>query len=232
MIEENLAKIRKEIDNACRRAGRSPEEVLLIAVSKTKPPAAIRAALAAGQVHFGENRAQELARKMEEFDDSIRWHMIGTLQTNKIKYLISRVDWIDSVHKVGALREIEKRAASAERAVRTLIQVNISGESQKSGCEPEKLPELLRYARELKWVRVCGLMGIAALKDDPEEVRPQFRALRLLRDEHRGLENARVTLDHLSMGMSHDFRVAVEEGSTMVRIGTAIFGTRDYVRKK
>lgn len=232
MIEENLAKIRKEIDNACRRAGRSPEEVLLIAVSKTKPPAAIRAALAAGQVHFGENRAQELARKMEEFDDSIRWHMIGTLQTNKIKYLISRVDWIDSVHKVGAFREIEKRAASAERVVRTLIQVNISGESQKSGCEPEKLPELLRYARELKWVRVCGLMGIAALKDDPEEVRPQFRALRLLRDEHRGLENARVTLDHLSMGMSHDFRVAVEEGSTMVRIGTAIFGTRDYVRKK
>jgi len=228
MVRENLQKIRSLIDETCKRADRDPSEVLLVAVSKTKPADTIREAQAAGQIHFGENRVQELVEKMEQLDESIQWHMIGTLQTNKIKYMIDRVDWIESVHKGKALREIEKRASRVKRIIQTLIQVNISGENQKSGCEPDELRGILEYAQTLKWVKVRGLMGIAELTEDPEEVRPQFRLLRTLRDQHRDLENENVTLNHLSMGMTHDFRVAIEEGSTMVRIGTAIFGEREY----
>lgn len=228
MVKENLQKIRSLIDETCKRADRDPSEVLLVAVSKTKPVDAIKEAQAAGQIHFGENRVQELVEKMEQFDESIQWHMIGTLQTNKIKYMVDRVDWIESVHKSKALKEIEKRASRVKRVIQTLIQVNISGENQKSGCEPEELRDILKYAQTLNWVKVRGLMGIAELTEDPEEVRPQFRLLRTLRDQHRDLENENVTLNHLSMGMTHDFRVAIEEGSTMVRIGTAIFGEREY----
>ncbi len=228
MVKENLLKIRSIIDETCIKAGRDPSEVLLVAVSKTKPVEAIKEALEAGQIHFGENRVQELVEKMGHLNNSIKWHMIGTLQTNKIKYMVDRVDWIESVHKTKALREIEKRAGSVQRVIQTLIQVNISGENQKSGCEPGELRAMLKYAQGLKWVRVRGLMGIAELTDDPEDVRPQFRLLRTLRDQHRDMENENMTLDHLSMGMTHDFHVAVEEGSTMVRIGTAIFGERDY----
>lgn len=228
MVRENLIKIRSIIDETCVKAGRDPSEVLLVAVSKTKPVGAIKEALAAGQIHFGENRVQELVEKMEQLDDSIKWHMIGTLQTNKIKYMVDRVDWIESVHKIKALKEIEKRAGSVQRIIQTLIQVNISGENQKSGCEPGELRAMLKYAQDLKWVRVRGLMGIAELTEDPEDVRPQFRLLRTLRDQHRDMENKNVTLDHLSMGMTHDFHVAIEEGSSMVRIGTAIFGERNY----
>ncbi len=228
MVRENLQKIRSLIDETCKQAGRDPSEVLLVAVSKTKPIDAIKEAQAAGQIHFGENRVQELVEKMEQLDESIQWHMIGTLQTNKIKYMVGRVDWIESVHKSKALKEIEKRAGRMKRVIQTLIQVNISGENQKSGCEPEELRDILRYAQNLKWVKVRGLMGIAELTDDPEEVRPQFRLLRKLRDDHRDMENENITLDHLSMGMTHDFHVAIEEGSTMVRIGTAIFGEREY----
>lgn len=228
MVKENLQKIRSQIDEICKKAGRDPSEVLLIAVSKTKPVKAIREAQAAGQIHFGENRVQELVEKMEQLDESIKWHMIGTLQTNKIKYMIDRVDWIESVHKIKALQEIEKRAGRVKRVIQTLIQVNISGENQKSGCDPEELRDILTYAQNLKWLRVRGLMGIAELTENPEDVRPQFRLLRTLRDQHRDLEDEIVTLDHLSMGMTHDFHVAIEEGSTMVRIGTAIFGEREY----
>lgn len=229
MVKENLLKIRSLIDETCQKAGRDPSEVLLVAVSKTKPVEAIEEALEAGQIHFGENRVQELVEKMGQLNSSIKWHMIGTLQTNKIKYMADRVDWIESVHKIKALKEIEKRAGNVQRVIQTLVQVNISGEYQKSGCEPEELRAMLKYAQNLKWVRVRGLMGIAELTDDPEEVRPQFRLLRTLRDQHKDLENGNVTLDHLSMGMTHDFHVAIEEGSTMVRIGTAIFGERNYL---
>lgn len=228
MVRENLQKIRSLIDEACKQAGRDPSEVLLVAVSKTKPVSAIREAKSTGQVHFGENRVQELVKKMEQVDGDIQWHMIGTLQTNKIKYMINRIDWIESVHKIKALAEIEKRAAPIQRVIQALIQVNISGEKQKSGCEPEELRDILRYAQNLNWVKIRGLMGIAELTENPEDVRPQFRLLRTLRDLHRDTENENMRLEHLSMGMTHDFRVAIEEGSTMVRIGTAIFGEREY----
>lgn len=227
-ICKNLKGIRERIDAACLRVNREPSDVLLIAVSKTKPVQLIEQAVKCGHIHFGENKVQELVEKMGHFGPEIKWHMIGTLQTNKIKYLTDRVDWIHSIPKIKALKELEKRAARSERVINTLIQVNISNEEQKSGCEPAELKKLLEYAQSLKWVRVNGLMGISSLEEDPEKVRPQFRMLRELRDQHKNLECDQIHLHHLSMGMTHDFEVAVEEGSTMIRIGTAIFGKRNY----
>ncbi|HET6528473.1 MAG TPA: YggS family pyridoxal phosphate-dependent enzyme [Balneolaceae bacterium] len=228
-ICQNIKNVKKRIQKACENAGRSSEEVMLLAVSKMKPLDDIKEAFSCGQLHFGENRAKELQDKMEAFDkEEIRWHMIGAPQTNKIKYMVERVDWIDSVPKIKTLREIEKRAARLDRVINVLIQVNISDEDQKSGCEPEKLKKLLKYAQGLDYVHVRGLMGMATFADDPEDVRGEFRLLRQLRDEHRSLECENITLEHLSMGMTHDLEIAIEEGATMVRVGRAIFGERNY----
>ena len=219
----------KRIRNACEQAGRSPDEVTLVAISKTMPVSDIEEALEAGLVHFGENRAKELQDKMEQLEDErVRWHMVGPLQTNKIKYMVERVDWIDSVPKKKTIREIEKRASRIGRVINTLIQVNISGEDQKSGCEPEELKEILEYARGKSHVRVRGLMGIASLVEDPEEVRPEFRMLRELLEEHQSYIGDNIRLEHLSMGMTNDLEVAIQEGSTMLRVGRAIFGERNY----
>lgn len=215
--------------SACEKAGRDPGEVTLIAISKTKPLGLIREAFRHGQAHFGENRAKELQDKMDGWEESgVIWHMVGHLQTNKIKYMVERVNWIDSIPKKKSLREIEKRASRIDRTIDTLIQVNISGEDQKSGCEPEELGGILDYAAGLDHVRVRGLMGIASLVEDPEEVRPEFRLLRELLEEHRGRQAGNVSLEHLSMGMTNDLEVAIEEGATMVRVGRAIFGEREY----
>ncbi len=227
-ICKNIETIRARIDAACHKAGRKPSDVTLIAVSKMKPLELIEQASKCGQIHFGENKVQELTDKMDHFGLDLKWHMIGTLQTNKIKYLTDRVDWIHSIPKIKALKELEKRASQSQRVIDTLIQVNISNEDQKSGCEPEDLRKLLEYAQPLQWVRINGLMGIASLDEDPENVRPQFRLLRELCDQHKDLENEHIRLRHLSMGMTHDFEVAIEEGATMIRIGTAIFGKRNY----
>lgn len=227
-ICQNLQQVQHRIAEACARAGRKPDDVMLIAIGKTKPLSLIRKAFECGQVHFGENRARELQEKMEQFpEEQIRWHMVGALQTNKIKYMVDRADWIDSVPRKKIFREIEKRASRAGRTINTLIQVNISGEDQKSGCEPGDLGKLLDYAGGLRHVRVRGLMGIASLVEDPEEVRSEFRLLRELRDEHRPVHSGNVTLEHLSMGMTNDMEVAIEEGSTMIRVGRAIFGDRE-----
>lgn len=227
-ICKNLETIHKQIETACSKAGRDSSEITLIAVSKTKPIDLIQEALKCGQLHFGENKVQELSKKMEVFGPDLQWHMIGTLQTNKIKYLVNRVNWIHSIPKIKALKELEKRAGQAGRVINALIQVNISNEDQKSGCEPEELASILKFAGNLKWVTIKGLMGIASLEKDLEYVRPQFRLLRELRDEYLSLETETIQLEHLSMGMSHDFEVAIEEGATMVRIGTAVFGKRNY----
>jgi len=251
-IEQRLSDVRGKIEEACRKAGRSPEEVILVAVSKTKPTRMIREALAAGQLHFGENRAQELESKMEEIAQmegiakfegksqvdgiaqvdatnhpGIQWHFLGYLQKNKIKYIADGVHWIDSVQKVSALEEAEKRAAAAGREIRVLIQVNISGEDQKSGCEPEEIATILKAGNAMSHVRVSGLMGMATFTEDRELIRREFAMLRKLRDSHAGLCEPPHELTHLSMGMSNDFDIAIEEGSTMVRVGSAIFGTRD-----
>lgn len=230
-ICQNLEMVRNRIRKACENAGRNPEEVSLVAISKMKPLEDIEEAYRCGQLHFGENRAKELQDKMDaSAQEDIQWHMVGNLQTNKIKYMVERVNWIDSVPKKKTLREIEKRASRIDRTINTLIQINISGEHQKSGCEPEDLAKILKYARGLEHVRVRGLMGMATFADpeEVEKVRPEFRLLRKIRDEHRNLEGDNIQLDELSMGMTNDMEIAIEEGSTIVRVGRAIFGERNY----
>jgi len=230
-ICKNIEQVKQQIKAACEKADRDPNEVTLVTVSKTKPLDDIKTAFGCGQLHFGENRAKELQDKMEAYDqDQIQWHMIGNLQTNKIKYMVERVNWIDSVEKEKYLKEIEKRASRIDRVINTLIQVNISGEQQKGGCEPEDLKDILKYAQGLEHVKVRGLMGMATYVDpeDIEKTRPEFQLLHELRDDHRSLESKNVQLEHLSMGMTNDMQIAIEEGSTMVRVGRAIFGERNY----
>lgn len=228
-IHERYQNIKTRIADACKKADRDPSEIILIAVSKLKPDEDVIELLKDGQLHFGENRAKALEDRMTAIpDESIQWHFIGNLQTNKIKYIAHRVNWIQSVHKKKALKEIEKRAAQENRTINTLIQVNISKEDQKSGCAPEDLEKILQYGQSLKHTNVCGLMGMATYTDDHEVVRPEFKLLKQLSEEHQHLNDGAVNLRHISMGMTNDFDVAIEEGATIVRIGTAIFGERNY----
>src|SRR5699024_1442561 len=230
-ICQNLVSVQNRISEVCERAGRNPEEVQLVAVSKMKPLDNIKTAFGCGQLHFGENRARELQDKMESYaQPELQWHMVGNLQTNKIKYMVERVNWIHSIEKTKYLKEIEKRASRIDRIINTLIQVNISGAKQKGGCDPEGLSEMLEYAQGLEFVQVRGLMGMATFVDESEieQVRPEFQLLREVRDEHRSYECENVSLDELSMGMTNDMEIAIEEGATMVRVGRAIFGERNY----
>jgi pyridoxal phosphate enzyme (YggS family) len=237
-LYDRWIRVKTQMEQATLGCGRNIDEITLIAVSKTHPFEAIESLYGHGQLHFGENRVQELVPKMESggrLEESeekqgtrkLVWHMIGTLQTNKIKYMSERVDWIHSVSKLKALDEIDKRAGEAGRTVNTLIQVNISDESQKSGCEPDDLKELLLASRGFRHLKVCGLMGMASLEADLEVVRPQFKRLRELRDEYFVFNEGALQLKELSMGMSHDMEVAIQEGATMIRVGTAIFGERE-----
>ncbi len=230
-ICQNIVNLKDRIANACEKAGRDPNEITLVAVSKMKPLDDIKKAFDCGQIHFGENRARELQDKMDEYEEQqIQWHMVGNLQTNKIKYMVQRVNWIHSISKSKYLREIEKRASRIDRVINTLVQINISGEDQKSGCEASDLKGILEYAQGLDHVRVRGLMGMATFvdADEVESVRPEFQKLREIRDNHRKFESDNVQLDELSMGMTNDMEIAIEEGSTMVRVGRAIFGERNY----
>jgi len=206
-VAERVAAIRAEL----------PAGVTLVAVSKTQPAEAIREAYAAGQRDFGENYAQEWRDKADALADlaDLRWHFIGGLQTNKVKYLAGRVAAIHTVDRVELAREISKRFAAKGAVARVYLEVNVGGEASKSGCAPDEVPALAAAVRALPAIEVVGLMAIPPPEDDP---RPHFRTLRALRD--------RLGLAGLSIGMSADWRVAVEEGSTCVRVGTAIFGER------
>lgn len=230
-IPSQIKLVRERIEDCCRRCNRNPEEVTLVAVSKTKPLSLIEAALEVEQFHFGENRIQELVEKMDALspalDAKVIWHMIGTLQSNKIKYMAHRVDWVQSVPKTKTLLELEKQVAKHKRTVNALIQINISDEDQKSGVSPEKVGSVLEVARSLKHVLVRGFMGIAENTDDAERVARQFATLRTVLNEHQSYNNATsIRLDTLSMGMSSDLEMAIEQGATMVRVGSDIFGTR------
>jgi len=228
-IKSRYRSILNRIEQACKNCGRDPSEIVLVAVSKTKPDSDVIELAKMGQIHFGENRAKSLEERFETVqNETIQWHFIGTLQTNKIKYMAHRVNWIQSVHKIKALKEIEKRAADEKRVINALVQVNISEEDQKSGCDPEDLESILRYGQSLTFTKVRGLMGMATFTDNAETVRAEFQTLKSLFDQHTHLATGNVTLEHLSMGMTNDLEVAIEEGSTMLRIGTAIFGERNY----
>ena len=229
-VVKNLAAVRERIAAAARRAGRCPEEIALMAVSKTFPPEIIREAYNAGQRLFGENRVQEFADKagaLQQLAD-VEWHLIGHLQSNKAAKaaeLFSAVDSLDS------LRLAERLNAAAEKAgkrLAALIEINVGGEAAKSGIAPDSpdLEQLLAAAPQLTALQFCGLMTIPPFTEDPQQARPYFRRLRELRDQIATRHLPAVNLDVLSMGMSHDFEVAIEEGSTCVRVGTAIFGER------
>jgi pyridoxal phosphate enzyme (YggS family) len=234
-IAENLAEVRTRIARACAGAGRSPAEVRLLAVSKTVAPEAIVAALAAGQVDFAENYGQEFRDKVGAVEALLaahpglprpRWHFIGPLQTNKVKYVAGKVETIHTIADLGVLAEVERQCASRGTIQDCLVQVNVAGEAQKSGLAPGALPALLDAFARFPHCRCQGLMVIPPYDPEAERSRPHFQALRRLRDEHAAPARPHVDLRHLSMGMSHDVEVAIDCGATFVRVGTAIFGDR------
>ncbi len=221
-IAERLAHIRERVTVATRKAGRPEGSVRLLAVSKTKSVDEVRAAYQAGQRAFGENYVQELCAKAEALRDlpDIEWHVIGPLQRNKVKQVSNFVSLVHTVDRSSLAEELQKRASANGRVVRVLLEVNVSGESSKAGCRVEDAPALATLVRALPNVSLVGLMTVPPDTDDREQARPIFRKLRELRDR-LGTEAF-----ELSMGMSHDFEIAIEEGATIVRVGTAIFGNR------
>lgn len=223
-LEDRLREIERRVANAAERAGRDPAEITIVGVSKTKPADAIRDAAAAGLHDAGENYVQELVTKHEELGDLVRWHFIGHLQRNKVKYVAPFVHMIHAVDSERLGEEIDRRAGENERRIPVLLQVNTSGEESKFGCDPDAAPELGDRLASLPNVDLVGLMTLAAWLDDPEGTRPMFRLLGRVRDDLRG--RLGLPLPHLSMGMTNDFEVAIEEGATLVRIGTAIYGER------
>jgi pyridoxal phosphate enzyme (YggS family) len=225
-ISERLAEVRARIDAAARSAGREPAAVRLVAVSKTFPLDAVRDAYAAGQRDFGENRVQEALQKMADSPDlSIRWHLLGHLQTNKARKTAGFA-MIQSVDSVELLEKLERAATESGHAPELLIQVDLGEELTKFGASVEDVPRLFEVAAACTAVRVVGLMTLPPLPDNPEDARPWFRRLRELRDGWRASGVPESMLRELSMGMSGDFEVAVQEGATIVRVGTAIFGSR------
>ena len=217
-IKANLEAVQEIIARACRSAGRAPGEVLLIAVSKTVDVERIRAAVAAGADALGENRVQEAKDKVAALGRPVPWHLIGSLQTNKARDAAMLFDWIHSVDRLELARELDRRAHAVGRKVRGLLQVNLGDEPQKGGAAPGEVKALLDEMHGLTHLEIRGLMAIPPQVADAEAARPYFRRLRELRDA--------AGLEHLSMGMSADFAQAIEEGATMVRVGTSIFGPR------
>jgi len=226
-IAGRLTAILERIDAAARSAGRDPSSVRLIAVSKTFPLAAIREAWAAGHRDFGENRVQEALRKIDDASDlPLRWHLIGHLQTNKARRAVEAFSTIQSVDSVELLEKLDRMAVDAGAAPELLIQVDLARESTKFGAPPDEARRLVDAAERCRAVRTVGLMTLPPLPDTPEDARPWFRQLRELRDRWMADGVPAAMLRELSMGMSGDFEVAVQEGATMVRVGTAIFGSR------
>lgn len=223
-IKENLLTVRERIENAAVRVGRDPHGIQLIAVTKTVDIERIREAISAGVTIFGENYVQEARGKVEQIGHTgLQWHLIGHLQTNKAKYAVGLFDLIHSVDSIKLAGELSRRAVAEDRVVDCLIEVNLSQENSKFGIEKEEVLELASVIQDLQNISLKGLMTMPPYFDDPELARPYFIALRRLKEE---IERDGISLSDLSMGMSTDFEVAIEEGATMVRVGRAIFGER------
>jgi PLP dependent protein len=228
-VSERLTGVRERIARAAGRAGRNPATVRLVAVSKTFSVDHVRAAAAAGQVDFGENKVQEGTGKIAATSGlRLRWHLIGHLQSNKAKKAGAEFDVIHSVDSPDLVRKIDEGAASAGRQVDLLVQVDLAQEPTKFGAREENLPAIFEAAGGSSHVTIVGLMLLPPAVEDPDAARPYFRQLRDVRDRLRAAGVPQSNLQELSMGMSHDFEVAIEEGATLVRVGTAIFGERDY----
>jgi len=229
-IASNLEDISRRLRAAAARSGRNPDHILLVAVSKTVSADVVRAAAAAGQRHFGENRVQEGLDKIGATGDlQLEWHLIGHLQSNKAKKAAAAFAWIHSIDSVELLRKVDGAAAEAGLRPRVLIQVDLAHESTKFGADQALVGDIAKAAMDAKAVDLRGLMIVPPIAEDPEESRPWFRRLREMRDAMVSGGIPAVNLAHLSMGMSHDFEVAVDEGATMVRVGTSIFGHRSPV---
>jgi pyridoxal phosphate enzyme (YggS family) len=225
-IAANIRAIRQRIDEVCAGCDRDPRQVRLVAVSKKKPAAAIEAAMAAGQTLFGESYVQECVAKVDEVRGAPEWHFIGALQSNKVKYLRGRVAMIHSVDRLSLAKEINRQWGKIDASADILIQVNLGQEVSKAGTNATNLLDLVRAAAELPQLRIRGLMALPPWAENAEDVRPYFRQLRELAAQVTELELPNVSMHELSMGMSHDFEVAIEEGASLVRVGTAIFGAR------
>ena len=228
MIKENLREVEERIAKACERVGRDKNKVTLIAVSKTKPVEAIREAMEYGAVHFGENKVQEIVDKWETIPESLNWHMIGHLQRNKVKYIVDKVVLIHSVDSLRLAEQINEEAKKKQVVVPILIEVNVALEESKFGVRPEETFDLVKQISLLSNVKIMGLMTIAPFVSNPEDNRIHFKKLRELNIDIKSKNIDNVCMDVLSMGMTGDYEVAIEEGATMVRVGTGIFGERNY----
>ncbi len=229
MISDNYAYIKNHIIEICKGIGRDPDEVTLIAVSKTKPVDALSEAFDAGARDFGENKVQELTEKMDFFANArINWHMIGHLQKNKVKYIIGRVSMIHSVDSIELLQKIDSISKDRQVITDVLIEVNVGDEESKFGLKLDEVEDFISSASELSNIRIRGLMTVAPYVENPEDNRILFRSLKLMLDKLKKKAQNNAPCDVLSMGMTNDYEIAIEEGSTMVRVGTAIFGERNY----
>ena len=229
-VADNLSTVRARIAAAAQRSGRDPSSITLVAVSKTFGLDAVREAAAAGQRDFGENRVQEALQKIEAAADiSMRWHLIGHLQSNKARKAAPAFRWIQSVDSIDLLRRLEEGAAERPPGdpLDVLVQVDLAGEATKFGATPEEAERILAAGAAMPYLRVSGLMLVPPWNEDPEQTRPWFVQLRELRDRWLQAGMPAASLRHLSMGMSHDYEAAIEEGATIVRVGTAIFGKRE-----
>lgn len=228
MLSEQIKEVQAKMSSACLRAGRAPKDVTLIAVSKTKPAEMLEAVYEAGIRDFGENYVQELVDKMDVLPQDIRWHMIGHLQRNKVKYIVGRVAMIHSVDSLRLAQEIHKESLKKGITTDILIEVNAAGEENKFGCAIQDTESLILQVADLSGIRVRGLMTSAPNVENAEKNRKYFRQLKQLCVDINAKNIDNVHMDVLSMGMTNDYVVAVEEGATMVRVGTAIFGARNY----
>lgn len=231
-IRENINELQIKKADFAQKLGKTPEEVLLIAVTKTRTPQEIDEALACGITDIGENKVQEILEKYDKVQGKARWHLIGHLQTNKVKYIIDKVDLIHSVDSFHLAQEINKRAAALGIIANILIQVNAAEEKSKFGITTESVEKLIGDILEsCENIKIKGLMHIAPFVENPEEVRIYFREVKKLYDQFSKIKHPRAEFTMLSMGMSHDFGVAIEEGANAIRVGTSIFGERDYSNK-
>lgn len=231
-IQNAIRDVEEKISDACKRVGRNPEEVTLIAVSKTMPVEAIREAMECGVIEFGENRPQELRDKQAEITEPLHWHMIGSLQTNKLKYVIGKTVLIHSVDSVHLAQAINELSGKKGLVTDILLEINVAGEESKHGISPEELEETVRTLATYSDIKIRGLMTVAPYTEDAEENRIYFKQMKQLMVDINSKNIDNVYMDILSMGMTGDYEIAIEEGATLVRVGTGIFGHRVYLPKE
>lgn len=231
MIKNQLIEIKTKIKEAAKRSARGEEDITLIAVSKTYPVTAIEEAMLEGCLDFGENHVQELVRKMEDIKEKVNWHLIGHLQTNKVKYVIGKVSLIHSMDSLKLAEEIERQSAKKGIVTNVLVEVNVANEITKYGFKVDEVIDVMKHLNTMPHIKVKGLMTVAPFVENPEKNRAIFKKLYELSVDIQKQKLDNISTNILSMGMSNDYEIAIEEGATMVRIGTAIFGNREYTKK-